>query len=304
MDIRDRGIARADRRGAPGRARAPRLRPQPDPRRAHDVRHRRERHRERARRGRGRGRARTCWSHPARPPTARGRTTPSRSRRSTRCAACPRYEYARDKTEIDRLCQLWAAQHPDRTMTIVRPTIVFGPERRQLHRPLLGEPALRRAARRARRGLAVRARGRRGRRDVAAAVRAARRHLQPDRRRHDQDVRGGRDRGHEDAQDAAEALPADRRRDPGSCGCRTSRRRPARSSSCCIRGSPRTRSSRRELGWTPRYTSRETFEITMRAKGLAPPAPDGSEGDVRSGASGGRAGRVVTAAKLGRLPGA
>ena len=39
----------------------------------------------------------------------------------------PGYEYARDKTEIDRLCQLWAAQHPDRLMTIVRPTIVFGP---------------------------------------------------------------------------------------------------------------------------------------------------------------------------------
>jgi UDP-glucose 4-epimerase len=39
----------------------------------------------------------------------------------------PGYEYARDKTEIDRLCQLWAAQHPDRAMTIVRPTIVFGP---------------------------------------------------------------------------------------------------------------------------------------------------------------------------------
>jgi UDP-glucose 4-epimerase len=39
----------------------------------------------------------------------------------------PGYEYARDKTEIDRLCQLWAARHPDRSMTIVRPTIVFGP---------------------------------------------------------------------------------------------------------------------------------------------------------------------------------
>jgi UDP-glucose 4-epimerase len=39
----------------------------------------------------------------------------------------PNYEYARDKTEIDRMCQLWAAQHPDRTMTIVRPCIVFGP---------------------------------------------------------------------------------------------------------------------------------------------------------------------------------
>jgi UDP-glucose 4-epimerase len=39
----------------------------------------------------------------------------------------PGYEYARDKTEIDRLCQLWAAKNPDRLMTIVRPTIVFGP---------------------------------------------------------------------------------------------------------------------------------------------------------------------------------
>jgi UDP-glucose 4-epimerase len=39
----------------------------------------------------------------------------------------PNYEYARDKTEIDRMCQLWAAQYPERVMTIVRPCIVFGP---------------------------------------------------------------------------------------------------------------------------------------------------------------------------------
>jgi UDP-glucose 4-epimerase len=37
------------------------------------------------------------------------------------------FTYARDKTESDRLCQLWALQHPDRVMTIVRPCIVFGP---------------------------------------------------------------------------------------------------------------------------------------------------------------------------------
>ena len=37
----------------------------------------------------------------------------------------PAYEYARDKTEIDRLCQLWAAQHRDSTMTIVRPPDPF-----------------------------------------------------------------------------------------------------------------------------------------------------------------------------------
>lgn len=39
----------------------------------------------------------------------------------------PSFPYARDKTESDRLCQLWAATHPDRVMTIVRPCIVFGP---------------------------------------------------------------------------------------------------------------------------------------------------------------------------------
>ncbi len=39
----------------------------------------------------------------------------------------PEFEYARDKAECDRLCQLWAARHPDRVMTIVRPCIVFGP---------------------------------------------------------------------------------------------------------------------------------------------------------------------------------
>jgi UDP-glucose 4-epimerase len=39
----------------------------------------------------------------------------------------PDFSYARDKAESDRVCQLWAAAHPDRVMTIVRPTIVFGP---------------------------------------------------------------------------------------------------------------------------------------------------------------------------------
>jgi UDP-glucose 4-epimerase len=39
----------------------------------------------------------------------------------------PDFSYARDKTECDRLCQLWALRHPQHTMTIVRPCIVFGP---------------------------------------------------------------------------------------------------------------------------------------------------------------------------------
>ena len=32
----------------------------------------------------------------------------------------PNFSYARHKTEADRICQLWAHDHPDRTMTIVR----------------------------------------------------------------------------------------------------------------------------------------------------------------------------------------
>ena len=39
----------------------------------------------------------------------------------------PSFPYACHKTEADRLCQLWALEHPDRVMTIVRPCIVFGP---------------------------------------------------------------------------------------------------------------------------------------------------------------------------------
>jgi UDP-glucose 4-epimerase len=37
------------------------------------------------------------------------------------------FSYARDKTESDRLCQLWAKTYPERVMTIVRRCIVFGP---------------------------------------------------------------------------------------------------------------------------------------------------------------------------------
>lgn len=37
----------------------------------------------------------------------------------------PGFSYARHKAEADRICQLWAVDHPDRVMTIVRPCIVF-----------------------------------------------------------------------------------------------------------------------------------------------------------------------------------
>jgi len=38
-----------------------------------------------------------------------------------------RFSYARDKAESDRIVQLWALQHPDVVTTIVRPCIVYGP---------------------------------------------------------------------------------------------------------------------------------------------------------------------------------
>src|SRR5262245_52828159 len=39
----------------------------------------------------------------------------------------PDFAYAKHKAEADRICQLWALEHPDAVMTIVRPSIVFGP---------------------------------------------------------------------------------------------------------------------------------------------------------------------------------
>jgi len=39
----------------------------------------------------------------------------------------PDFPYAKHKADVDRICQLWALQYPDRVMTIVRPSIVFGP---------------------------------------------------------------------------------------------------------------------------------------------------------------------------------
>jgi UDP-glucose 4-epimerase len=39
----------------------------------------------------------------------------------------PDFSYAKDKTEADRCCQIWQHEHPERTITWVRPCIVMGP---------------------------------------------------------------------------------------------------------------------------------------------------------------------------------
>src|SRR5436853_253966 len=45
----------------------------------------------------------------------------------TALASAQEFEYGRHAVTADRLCQLWAARHTDRKMTLVRPAIVFGP---------------------------------------------------------------------------------------------------------------------------------------------------------------------------------
>ena len=37
------------------------------------------------------------------------------------------FEYGRHAVTADRLCQLWAARHTDRTLTLLRPAVVLGP---------------------------------------------------------------------------------------------------------------------------------------------------------------------------------
>jgi UDP-glucose 4-epimerase len=188
----------------------------------------------------------------------------------------PAYEYARDKTEIDRLCQLWAAQHPESTMTIVRPTIVFGPNvDNYIVRFWENQPFV----------------------------------VLPDG--HDADWQYVHE---DDVVDAMSRLLSERRggifnltadgtvkmseaaaiagKKVRKIPLKLYRRMAAASWKLRLRNveappgqiefvlHPWIASNEKlksELGWAPRYTSRETFEITMRAKGLAPPAPQDSE---------------------------
>jgi UDP-glucose 4-epimerase len=179
------------------------------------------------------------------------------------------FPYARDKTESDRLCQLWAARHLDRLMTIVRPCIVFGPnvdnylvrlwtkapfsaDAGQLDNPIqfVHED------------------------DVVEAITSLLlgRHAGPF------NVAGD---GLMTLRECAEVI--------GS----PIRRMPLRAYRGLARAMWRTRLSeappgqiefalhpwivsneklKRTTGWTPKHTSRETFEITMRAHGKLPPA--------------------------------
>jgi UDP-glucose 4-epimerase len=179
------------------------------------------------------------------------------------------FSYARDKTESDRICQLWGASHPDRVMTIVRPCIVLGPSvdnylvrlwSKQPFQPDVGnldnhiqfvhED------------------------DVVDAVsglligrHAGQFNLAPD--------------GLMTLRECAELLETPVRKMPvrlyRAIGrvfwrLRLSEAPPGQIDFALYPWIVSNEKVKSTLGWTPKHTSRETFEITMRAQGKLPPA--------------------------------
>jgi UDP-glucose 4-epimerase len=183
----------------------------------------------------------------------------------------PDFEYARDKTESDRLCQLWALKHPERVMTIVRPCIVFGPSvdnyivRAWTKQPFFG--------------------------DIGGAG-------VPVQFVHEDDVVEALVRLVDGRHGGAFNLAGDGTMTWGECAdlIGTPRRRvPKRAFFRFANLMWKLRASespagnlhfllhpwvvstdrlKEATGWTPAHTSRETFEITMRAHGKLPPGGD------------------------------
>jgi UDP-glucose 4-epimerase len=176
----------------------------------------------------------------------------------------PDFSYARDKAEADRLCQLWAQEHPDRVMTIVRPCIVFGPDvdnyivRLWLRQPFspdfgMGDPPLQFV-------------------HVDDAADALIRLLEG---RHAGVFNVAAD-GYISVFEAADLLGLKRRRVPYRLFKRTAvalwkahmTEAPAGQLEFVIHpwvGS--NEKLKNATGWQPQWTSREVFELTMRAKG-------------------------------------
>ena len=213
------------------------------------------------------------------------------------------FAYARDKTESDRLCQLWALRHPERhddraarascsartwTTTCVRlwtkrrsrPTSANLDSLIQfVHEDDVVDAIS---------GLLE---GRHG-----GAFNVAPRRPDDDAR----ERRGARARRSARCRCGSTAALARR-----AVAARPSRdaARPDRRSRC-TRGSCSNEKVKATLGWQPRYTSRETFEITMRAHGKLPPAerdrPSGRPGGLRTQSYTRRLSRAVSSA--GRAP--
>jgi UDP-glucose 4-epimerase len=180
-----------------------------------------------------------------------------------------RFSYARDKTESDRIVQLWALQHPDTVTTIVRPCIVFGPHvDNYLLRLWTKQP------------FAVDVGNLDGHiqfvheDDVVEAVsglllgrHAGQFNLSPD--------------GLMTLRECAEVLDTPIRRMPLWAyralakllwRLRLSEAPPGQIDFALYPWILSNEKIKATLGWTPKHTSRETFEITMRAQGKLPPA--------------------------------
>ncbi len=179
-----------------------------------------------------------------------------------------RFSYARDKSESDRIVQLWALQHPDAITTIVRPCIVFGPNvDNYLVRLWTKQP------------FAVDAGNLDGaiqfvhEDDVVEAIsrlllgrHAGPFNLSPE--------------GLMTLRECAELLDTTVRKLPLSLyralaklmwRLRLSEAPPGQIDFAIYPWIVSNEKLKKTLDWTPRYTSRETFEITMRAQGLLPP---------------------------------
>jgi UDP-glucose 4-epimerase len=202
-----------------------------------------------------------------------------------------RFSYARDKTESDRIVQLWALQHPDVITTIVRPCIVFGPNvDNYLVRLWTKQP------------FAVDAGNLDGaiqfvhEDDVVDAIsrlllgrHAGQFNLSPE--------------GLMTLRECAEVLDTPIRKMPEWLyrriarvlwHLRASEAPPGQIDFAMYPWIVSNEKLKKTLDWKPKHTSRETFDITMRAQGKLPPAeppavaPEAREPELYSAASQGR----------------
>ena len=190
------------------------------------------------------------------------------------------FSYARDKTESDRICQLWAAKYPERTMTIVRPCIVFGPNvnnylvRLWTKQPFAADPGTLDN-------------------DIQFVheddVVEAMTELLVGRHGGAFNVAGD---GFMSSRECAEMIGSPIRRMPERAyrslarmlwNVRLSEAPPGSVDFALYPWIVSNEKLKRETGWSPRYTTRETFEITMRAHGKLP--PDGTPAGDRAAAT-------------------
>ncbi len=181
----------------------------------------------------------------------------------------PSFAYARDKTESDRLCQLWAAAHPDRVMTIVRPCIVFGPSVDNYFVRLWTKAPFSPDAGQLDNQIQFVHED-----DVVEAISA----LLLGRHAGAYNVAGD---GLMTQRECAELVGLPIRKMPlrayrglarAMWTARVSEAPPGLIEFVLHPGILSTEKLKRTTGWSPKHTSRETFEITMRTHGKLPPA--------------------------------